>query len=244
MPGRRGGPLKPRKLLDCIVTPDNRELALYQHGDSFFIDVDGEELMSSRAHGSEDSLARLAIGALGKGSAAGRPPRVLVGGLGMGFTLRATLDALTAHPAGRKGAEVVVAEVFPAIVEWNRGPLGHLAGRPLDDSRARVELGDVARHLEQEGAYDVVLLDVDNGPEAFTLEVNRHLYTRAGIERWFQALPPGGVLAVWSAGQSPPFEHRLRRAGFQVKSHGVAARASGKGGRHTIFLAVKPGRAR
>ena len=133
------------------------------------IQIDGHDLMSSRAHGSEEELARRALAALGE-----RPStRVLVGGLGMGFTLRATLAALT----GRRGAAVVVAEVFPAVVRWNRELLGHLAGRPLDDPRVRVEVADVADLLTP-ASFDVVLLDVDNGPEALTLASNRHLYGR------------------------------------------------------------------
>lgn len=220
--------MKPRRLLDYAVSPDGLELALYQHGDVFLIQIDGHDLMSSRAHGSEEELARRALAALGE-----RPStRVLVGGLGMGFTLRATLAALT----GRRGAAVVVAEVFPAVVRWNREILGHLAGRPLDDPRVRVEVADVADLLTP-ASFDVVLLDVDNGPEALTLASNRHLYGRRGLARIRQALRPGGVLAVWSAGDDPRFTDELRRGGFDAAVHRARERASGKGARHALFVA-------
>lgn len=236
--------MKPFRLLECVVTRDNRELALYQRGGDFHIHVDGLDLMSSRSHGSEEEMARMALEALGD-----RPARrVLVGGLGMGFTLRATLDALTAR--GGTAAELVVAEAFPAVVAWNRGPLAHLAGRPLEDPRARVVVGDVADRLAAaaagEGAseepYDLILLDVDNGPEAFTLEGNEHLYTEKGLQRIARALVPGGVLAVWSAHDDPRFTHRLRKAGFDTRTRRLRARACGKGERHVIFLAIGPRR--
>jgi spermidine synthase len=232
--------LKPRVPIDRTATQDGRELVLLRRDDAFFIDVDGHELMSSRAHGSETALARLAIQAARRGKI--REPRVLVGGLGMGFTLRAVLDELgEAHSGSGEGGKVVVAELFPEIVEWNRGPLGTLAGHPLKDRRVAVEVGDVGRHSARRDAYDVILLDVDNGPESFTVDTNRGHYTRSGLERWFQALPPKGVLAVWSAHQEPQFEGRMRSAGFQVTTHSAAARKGGKGGRHTIFVGVKPG---
>lgn len=219
----------PRQILDCVLTPDGTELVLYRRGDAFLIEIDTYDLMSSRVHGSEEELARQAITALGDRPA----PRILVGGLGMGFTLRAALDALD----GRRGAAVVVvAEVFPAVVEWNRRWLGELAGRPLDDSRTTVEVADVATLLTGRAPWDAILLDVDNGAEALTLDRNRHLYTRAGVERLHRALAPGGVLAVWSTADDPPFADRLRRAGFAATTHRVPARAGGKGGRHVIFV--------
>jgi spermidine synthase len=204
--------------------------------------------MSSRAHGSEDELARLALAAARTGDGArggaGRAHRVLVGGLGMGFTLRATLDALAGRHSLRPNTEVVLAEVFPAVVEWNRGPLAHLAGRPLADPRVRVVVGDVADRLaevgEEAAPYDVILLDVDNGPEAITLEANDRLYIPRGLGQAFRALAPGGVLAVWSANDDPRFADRLRRAGFRVETHRVSERSGGKGGRHVIFVASRP----
>lgn len=248
--------MKPFRLLDCVVSRDGRELTLYRRGDAFYIQIDGYDLMSSRAHGSEDALARLALEALGNGGRgrrtgrANRSPRILVGGLGMGFTLRAVLDLLGKPPRGTPSgpeAEVVVAEAFPAVVEWNRGPLAHLADRPLGDPRVRVVEGDVADRLAEaaEGAgghrpYDVILLDVDNGPEAITLEDNSRLYTPRGLGQAFRALAPGGVLAVWSASNDPPFTDRLRRAGFEVAVRRARERACGKGATHVIFVATRP----
>lgn len=230
--------MKPFRLLECVVTRDNRELTLYQRGDDFHIHVDGLDLMSSRSHGSEEEMARMALEALGKRPA----PRLLIGGMGMGFTLRATLDALTAR--GGPAADVVLAEAFPAVVAWNRGPLAHLAGRPLGDRRVRVVVGDVGERIAEAAdgttePYDVILLDVDNGPEAFTLEGNERLYTERGIGRLHRALTARGVLAVWSAHDHPPFMHRLQKAGFKVRTRHLRARACGKGERHVIFLATR-----
>jgi spermidine synthase len=162
----------------------------------------------------------------------------------MGFTLRATLDALAGRHSLRPNTEVVLAEVFPAVVDWNRGPLAHLAGRPLADPRVRVVVGDVADRLaevgEEAAPYDVILLDVDNGPEAITLEANDRLYIPRGLGQAYRALAPGGVLAVWSANDDPRFADRLRRAGFRVETHRVSERSGGKGGRHVIFVASRP----
>jgi spermidine synthase len=222
--------MKPRRILESVVTPDHRHLVLSERDGTYSIDVDGKTLMSSREHGSEEELARLAIGAW-KGRGA---PRVLVGGLGMGFTLRAVLDALPA----RSGALVEVAEVFPSVVAWNRGPLRDLAGRPLADRRVHVHEADVGWHLDGGRKYDIVLLDVDNGPEEFTLLGNHELYTARGLERIHRSLAPGGVLAVWSTFEDDEFTTRLRRAGFAVTTHRVRARPGNKGGRHTIFVAL------
>lgn len=223
-------PMKPTRILDCVATPDGRELVLYQRDDTFIIQIDNHDLMLSRTHGSEEDLSRLALAALDDRPA----PRVLVGGLGMGFTLRAALDGVAERP----GAKVVVAEVFPAVVTWNRGVLGPLAGRPLDDPRTEVREGDVGRLLKTKGErYDVILLDVDNGPSALTLKSNRRLYGKEGLERLHRVLTPGGVLAVWSASDDPQFVGLLNRHGFEAESHRVRARASGKGGRHVVFVA-------
>lgn len=234
--------MKPFRLLDSVVTRDGVELTLHRRGEAFYIQIDGYDLMSSRAHGSEDELARLALTEVRTGNGAGL--RVLVGGLGMGFTLRATLDALGGRTPTGRDAEVVVAEAFPAVVEWNRGPLAHLAGRPLADRRVRVVVGDVAERLAEAGdeaaPFDVILLDVDNGPEAITLRGNSRLYTDRGLARAYRALAPGGALAVWSAHDEPRFAKRLRKAGFRVAIHKVSERHGGKGGRHTIFVAGRP----
>jgi spermidine synthase len=225
--------MKPRHRLESVVTPDNRHLVLWEHDGAYSIDVDGKTLMSSREHGSEEELARLALEAWGGSSA----PRVLVGGLGMGYTLRATLDVLEGRRA-YAGGSVEVAEVFGAVVSWNLGPLAALAGRPLADRRVRVFEGNVADRLDGGRQYDVVLLDVDNGPEQFTLLANHELYTARGLDRLRRSLSPGGVVAVWSTFEDPGFATRLRRAGFAVTTHRVRARP-GKGPRHTVFVAQR-----
>jgi spermidine synthase len=178
-------------------------------------------------HGSEQALASLALRRLRVPDAC-----VLVGGLGMGFTLRATLDLLP------EDATVVVAELVPAVVEWNRGALGTLAGHPLRDARVRVEFGDVADTLQSSpGGFDAVLLDVDNGPDAFTATTNARLYNDQGLAAARDALKRGGVLAVWSAWEDRRFEQRLRYAGFIVDIERVRGRLKKGGPKHTIFLA-------
>jgi spermidine synthase len=222
--------VQPMRIVDSVVTLDGRELVLYRRGEAFFLRVDTEDLMSSRMHGSEEEMAHLAVDAI----IANDAPRVLVGGLGMGFTLRATLDAL----AGRDRARVVVAEVFDAVVRWNFGVLGHLAGRPLDDPRVEVEAVDVAQVVDHPAKpFDAILLDVDNGPDAFTLDDNRYLYTYDGLARLHRAVAPGGVLAVWSAYDAPPFTQRLQRSGFEVTVHRAFERPGSKRRRHVIFVA-------
>jgi spermidine synthase len=223
--------VNPFELLAETLTPDGSDMKLTRRGNEFIILANGKSLMSSRMHGSEEALATLACSRL----RAREEPRVLIGGLGMGFTLRATLDLLP------PGAEVVVAELLSAVVEWNRGPLGPLANHPLKDKRARVEIGDVAVKLRSSPAqFDAILLDVDNGPSAFSSPENASLYNNAGIASAFAALKPGGVLAVWSAREDRKFEQRLRYAGFTVHSEPVRARLKKGGPRHIIFLAHKP----
>lgn len=183
--------------------------------------------MSSRMHGSEQALATLACRRM-------RTPHpcLLIGGLGMGFTLRATLDLLPPD------AKVVVSELLPAVVEWNRGPLGPLADHPLEDARVRVEVGDVAETLRSSpGRFDAVLLDVDNGPDAFTAPANARLYDDRGLADIRAALTTGGVLAVWSAGNDRQFERRLRNTGVTVHVEHVRGRLKQGGPRHTIILA-------
>lgn len=206
--------MKPWVVLGNASIPGGGELRLSRRGDEFSILVAGREgeLMNSRLHASEDALAELACARL----AAQPKPRVLIGGLGMGFTLAAALRCLPF------GAEVTVAELVPGVVAWNEGDLGACAGHPLRDGRS---------------AFDAVLLDVDNGPEGLTHEHNHWLYSRAGLRAAAGALTPGGVLAVWSAAPSEAFTARLRAAGFQVEVHTVRARP-GKGARHTIWLAT------
>ncbi|MGM0594775.1 MAG: spermidine synthase [Pseudomonadota bacterium] len=224
--------MNPWKLIDTSEIPNGGgELRLYQRGEEHTIMIAGEgELMSSRLFGSEQALAELGCGALGERDTA----RVLVGGLGMGYTLAATLRELGPD------AEVVVAELVPAVVRWNRDYLGGYARHPLNDPRTTIREGDIARILKRErGAFDAVLLDVDNGPEGMTRRENDWLYGRAGLAAAWDCLRPGGVLAVWSAGPDRTFSERLRTAGFEVTVHTVRAHAGKKGARHTIWLAAR-----
>jgi spermidine synthase len=219
--------LRPWELLGQSRTPDGEDLSLTRQGNELVILAGGKPLMSSRMHGSEEALASLGCHTVRQRS----QPCVLVGGLGMGFTLRATLDLLPAD------AVVVVAELVPAVVDWNRGPLGPLAGHPLEDPRVRVEVGDVATTLRaSRRRFDAVLLDVDNGPKAFTATDNTRLYSDEGLAAAHAALTDGGVLAVWSAWDDRRFEQRLRFAGFTVTVERVRARLKKGGPRHTIFL--------
>ncbi len=223
------------QFLDSVSTPDGGELVLSQRDELFVIRVNDVELMSNRTYGSEQKLARLGVAVLGPRPA----PRVLIGGLGMGFTLRAVLDELP----GQTRAEVLVAELFPAVVQWNRTWLGRFANHPLDDPRVQIVDGDVGRLLAASTeTFDLVLLDVDNGPEALVIDSNRHLYTLRGLATLHRALRPGGVAAVWSADHDTQFADRLQRAGFEVEVHQVEARPGGKGGRHVIFIGQKNAR--
>jgi spermidine synthase len=220
--------MKPQLTIDRSTTPDGKEIILYERDGVFTIRVDGLELMSSRAHGSEEAMAALALAEVGAES-----PHILVGGLGMGFTLRAVLDGLCA--TGR----VTVAELLPEVVRWNRRYLGHLAGRPLDDDRVSLAVNDVANVMSSgKRAFDAILLDVDNGPTALTDHRNAKLYRARGLEIARQSLRTGGVLVVWSASPDRPFERALRSAGYTVRSVTVRARPVAKGPRHTIFLAT------
>jgi spermidine synthase len=223
--------MKPQRLIDSTVTPDGAELLLYERDGVFSLRIDGLELMSSRAHGSEEQLARMAMRLVDRK----RRPRVLVGGLGMGYTLRAVLDA---QPAA---AEVVVAELLPAVVRWNRDQLGELTGRPLADPRVSVVEGDVADLIaDSPAAFDVILIDVDNGPSGFSLKGNERLYRAAGLSDIRRSLRPAGVLGVWSADPEPRFERALRAAGFRVRTESVYARDVAKGPRHTLFIGQLP----
>jgi spermidine synthase len=221
--------MTPWVLLDKVQIPgDGGELSLYQRGDEFSIRIKGHgELMNSRAHGSEEALAEQTCSRLVNCD----NPRLLIGGLGMGFTLAAALQHVNKH------AQVTVAELVPAVVEWNRGPLGEHAGHPLRDPRVSVAEEDVARILATEQqAYDAILLDVDNGPEGLTRKENDRLYSINGLGKAYDALRPKGVLAVWSAGPDKHFLQRLRKVGFEVDE--VRFRARGlKGPRHIIWFA-------
>ena len=222
--------MKAWELLGETRTPDGSEMRLTVRDREFLILVDGKTLMSSRTHGSEEALAVAAC----RHAQAAECPRVLVGGLGMAFTLRATLDLLPAN------AIVTVAELVPAVVGWNRGPLASLAGYALSDVRVRVDVRDVGFVLRANpDQFDAIVLDVDNGPAAFTASANQELYYNAGVALMYAALRPGGALSVWSAWEDRKFEQRLRFHGFTVKADRVRARLEKSGGRHTIFQAVK-----
>ncbi|MEH6473025.1 MAG: hypothetical protein V7752_17445 [Halopseudomonas sp.] len=207
------------------------ELKLSQRGEEFSIRLSGVrgELMNSRVHNSEEVLAELGCAHLKSVDAA----QVLVGGLGMGFTLAAALKAVTAS------STVTVAELIPAVEEWNRGALGECAGRPLQDSRAQVHLGDVAELFDnKKPAFDAILLDVDNGPEGLTHTDNHGLYSLSGLDAIHKSLHVDGMLAIWSAFPDNHFLNRLKKTGFKASMRTVRARV-GKGSRHTIFLAKK-----
>lgn len=219
----------PWVLLDSAEIPgEDGELRLYQRGTEFSMRVGQYELMNSRVYGSEDALGTLA------GELVGHRPgsRILIGGLGMGFTLSAVLKGLS-----RTGA-VLVAELVPAVVAWNRGPLSGLAGSPLQDKRVVLREGDV-RHVisAQAGAYDAILLDVDNGPAGLVAKANDRLYGIRGLRATFAALRPGGFLAVWSSDANDAFTRRLRDAGFDVELRRVRARGAAGGSRYVIWVA-------
>jgi spermidine synthase len=217
-------------LLDTAEMPDGGgDLRLMQRGAEFSIMSGAIELMNSRLSGSEEALAAMACARLGDLAR----PHMLIGGLGMGFTLRAALAALGAH------ARVTVAELVPAVVTWARGPLAPIFGGSLADPRVSIVEGDVAAVMAAgRGAYDAILLDVDNGPEGLTRKANDRLYDVAGLGTARAALRPGGVLAVWSSGPDRSFSQRLRRTGFAVDERSVRASRSRRGARHVIWLAT------
>jgi len=221
----------PWQRIDTTTIPGStQQLRLLQRGDEFSIRGEGFELMNSRQHASEDTLARLACGCL-----AGRPNiSMLIGGLGMGFTLTAALKELGAD------SRVAVAELVPAVVRWNRGPLAGLAGNPLADGRVTVYETDIAGMLKSAAVvYDAILFDVDNGPNGLTRQENDWLYGAGGLKEAYTALRLGGVLAVWSASSDSGFSFHLRRTGFSVEEILTPVRRSRKGGRHTIWLAFR-----
>ena len=223
----------PTNLLGTANIPNNGgELQLSQRGKDFVIGLKGEpgELMTSRVHSSELALAELGCAHID----GVENTRVLVGGMGMGFTLAAALKATTGS------SEVHVAELVPEIIEWNKGPLGECAGQPLGDERVRVKLGDIAALFNtKQATYDAILLDVDNGPEAFTQDDNNNLYTTESLRAIHQTLRPKGMLAVWSAWHEPSFMKQLKKANFKNISFQTVRAHKGKGSKHTIYLAQK-----
>ena len=218
------------ELIDRTPIPSSKDsLSLYQNKDDFLIKLTdtGTELMHTRQHGSEDALGRLPCETLKNTAEA----KVLIGGLGMGFTLASALQNV--GPA----AEVTVVELLPKVVEWNTGPLGERSGHPLRDDRTHVHVGDVTKHLrEKTSYYDAIALDIDNGPEGLTIATNDWLYSSAGIGRTREALRPGGVVAYWSSDPDRSFAKRLVQHRYHVSEETVFAHGT-KGARHTIWLA-------
>jgi spermidine synthase len=223
--------VKKYERLDEATAPDGTVLTLYRHDGAYYIRVDGVELMSTRRHHSEDRLAELVCAPLR--DVAGT--RVLIGGLGLGFTLRAALRELGPD------AEVVVVELVDAVIRWNENPDYALARDDLRDPRVSVVHDDVARVLAgNPGGFDGIMLDVDNGADALTTSHNVQLYQLSGIRMAAAALRPGGSLAYWSADADPAFADALRRAGLRVESVDARAHATRRT-RHTLYVASRAG---
>ena len=214
---------------EASIPGSEKSIFLVRGKDDFFIKLSGgQELMNTRKHGSEDALSALLCQKLSHRETA----CVLIGGLGMGFTLAAALAELG------PGARVTVAELIPEVVEWNHGPLGDCSGRPLDDPRTRVYVGDVAQLLrEKRNDFDVIALDIDNGPEGLTRNTNSWIYSEQGISATVQALKPAGIVSYWSVSADQRFSDRLKRHGLKVEEISVYAHGA-KGARHTIWLAT------
>ncbi|MBR1127233.1 spermidine synthase [Bradyrhizobium iriomotense] len=221
----------PWEKIDTAKIPgSDEELRLMRRGKEFSIKLGTNELMNSRLSGSEAALATLAAKQIEKVA----KPAVLIGGLGMGFTLRAALAVL-----GDK-AKIVVSELVPAVVTWARGPMAEVFGDSLDDPRVKIRETDVGEIIRaQRSVFDAILLDVDNGPQGLTRKGNDALYSAGGLKAAMTALRPGGVLAVWSSGPNPAFTRRLRTAGFEVNEVNVRATGRGGGARHVIWIARK-----
>ncbi|MBH2000061.1 MAG: spermidine synthase [Sphingomonadaceae bacterium] len=222
--------MTPREYLGSAAVPGGEELKLYRRGGDFMIVLDRNELMSSRMSGSEKALAVMTIERL----AGTKSPHLLIGGYGMGFTLRAALAGLDGS------ARITLAELVPEIIEWARGPMVELAAGCLDDPRVTLLMDDVVDVIAAgRASYDAILLDVDNGPDGLTAAANDRLYSAQGLAVAKAALRPGGILAIWSAGSDDAFTRRLRNAGFLVDEVVVKARDNGKGPRHVIWFARK-----
>jgi spermidine synthase len=221
--------MTPREYLGSAIVPGGQELKLYRRGGDHMIVLDRNELMSSRMSGSEKQLALMTIERL-RGR---KSPHILIGGYGMGFTLRAALANLPST------ARLTVAELVPEIITWARGPMVELAAGCLDDKRVTIVHDDVAAVIQNgPKTYDAILLDVDNGPDGLVRDANGWLYSARGLAASRAALKPGGVLAVWSAAPDVAFVRRLRSAGFDVDEVAVRARSNGKGPRHVIWFAT------
>ena len=221
--------MTPRELLGTADVPGGAPLRLFRRGGDFMIVLERNELMSTRMRGSEEALATMTAARL-----AALAPRLLIGGYGMGFTLRAALAVLGAD------ARITVAELVPGIIDWARGPMAEVTAGCLDDPRVRLEIGDVGAEIAAgPGRYDAILLDVDNGPDGLTRADNDGLYSNAGLAAARAALSDGGVLAIWSAAPDAAFARRLAKAGFAVEEVAVRARDNGKGPRHVIWFATR-----
>ena len=215
-----------------VVAQTRNGLRLSERDGEYMVQTGGKVLMTSRRHGSEDALARVGLKGL-----SGEEPHVLVGGLGFGFTLRAALDRLPPK------AVVTVVELSPEVVDWNRGELAPLAGRPLEDARVRVKIADVGEVLRRaEHAYDAVLLDVDNGPFGVSTATNATLYSGGGVQRCARALRIGGMLAVWSAGEDGAYVQRLSKAGFEVATRPASTQAGSRTHHVVISARRRPNR--
>jgi spermidine synthase len=224
----------PWKLLDRAPVPGNGpELVLYSRGEEFSIRVATTELMNSRVYSREDPLSKIGCARI----RARKKARVLIGGLGMGFSTITALDNLD------RDAEVVVAELVPGVVQWNREIFGHLAGHPLRDRRTTLREGDVARVIrESKHGFDAILLDVDNGPEGLTRRSNDWLYSDAGIGYARDALRPDGIVGYWSAASDRAFVKRLKRASLKVEEIEFGAQGRGRGARTVLWIATPIGR--
>lgn len=224
-----------RKLIDTAQVPGGAELQLISHGRDHMITLERNELMSTRMQFSEEQLAELTIDRL-TAHATDHGPNMLIGGYGMGFTLRAALARLGAD------AKVVVAELMPEIIEWAKGPMAHHTGDCLADPRLSLEITDVADPIGEaadgmRAQFDAILLDVDNGPDGLVREENDKLYSPRMLRQMGEAMAPGGILSIWSADKDPRFTNRLEKNGFEVEVREVRARPNNKGPRHTIWFA-------
>lgn len=218
----------PLQIVGRATLPGSGEFTLANRGDEWLVSVAGRVLMSSRMHHSEEELARRALARVES------PKRVLIGGIGMGFTAAAALQCLT------DSGEVTVAELFPELIEWNRVHLSHLAGHPLRDRRCTALAADVHDVLGRApGCFDVIVLDVDNGPIAMSSQHNQRLYSARGVRHCLAALRPGGVLGVWSAAPSSAFEQRLRGIGTNTEVVTVPAHPNSRT-KHTLFFTHAP----
>jgi len=220
--------MKPRLKIDTARTPDGGEMVLYQHGRDFSITINGQDLMLSRQHESELELARLGCAHL----AGHKAPRILIAGLGMGYTLRQALNMLNPR------ARVVVGELLDAVVKWNREILGQLNGQPLEDKRVDLQMGDIIELISRtRNRFDAILLDIDNGPRGMTDSGNRRLYGGEGIQACRRALGEQGCLAVWSAEPSKKFEQLLINCGFHVRRFRVSAYRGSKSQSRFVWVA-------